>query len=525
MRKAIAVSCTALAVLGLPAAAQNGGTNAAPDAMAIVRAADAAIGASKVHSIHYAGNDGYVTVYGQSGTASVQHVWPRFNLKSFSRVIDYDTMSMREEQVHTQGAFPTDEGGGLRPIVGERRQVHFYRDGFAWNQNPDGSIVAAPQDAAERRLEILMTPYGFIKAAEQARDLKVDVHRGGFNNTRTEYAVTFKYMDKWPVAGWIDDKNDVVKITTWFKSPMVGDEYVETRYAQYKAYDGGFRFGPEIHQSIGIPPDPSYDFGATTVEYNVPNAAVAVPDSVRRDGYSTAAIQTQQIAPGTWLTGGNNYYSVILEFANFAAVVEAPLDEARSNAVMAEVRRLIPGKPIRYVVNTHHHFDHAGGLRGYAAQDVLIVTQQSNYDNYEALALSLHNNMIDPDAQSRAPQQVHYIRMEEHWTMTDGKRKLEVYHVQNQEHSEDMLMAYLPDEKILIEADLFNRPPAGQTPEPSALNRALLYNIERTGIEPERIVSIHNGVIPIADFLRVMRVDKIVPRGQGLDAALNEMRP
>ena len=165
MLKQLAAATAVLTVLGIPAAAQN----AAPDAMTLIRAADAAIGASKVRSIHYAGVDGYVTVYGQSGTSSVQHVWPRFNLKNFSRVIDYDTMSMREEQVRTQGAWPTDEGGGNRPIVGERRQVHFYRDGFAWNQNADGSITATPQDAAERMLEIVMTPSAFWFQAKPSR--------------------------------------------------------------------------------------------------------------------------------------------------------------------------------------------------------------------------------------------------------------------------------------------------------------------------------------------------------------------
>ena len=156
-----------LALIGRPGAAQN----AAPDAMALVRAADMAIGASKVHSIHYAGQDGYVTVYGQSATSDVQHQWPRYNLDSFSRVIDYDTMSMREEQIHSQGAWP-EGGGGERPITGKRRQVHYYRDGLAWNENPDGSITAAPQDAQERMLEIVMTPHGFIRAAEQAKNLR-----------------------------------------------------------------------------------------------------------------------------------------------------------------------------------------------------------------------------------------------------------------------------------------------------------------------------------------------------------------
>jgi glyoxylase-like metal-dependent hydrolase (beta-lactamase superfamily II) len=519
MLKKFAAAAALGIVLGPAAEAQN----AANDAMSFVRAADAAIGASKVKSIHYGGVEGYVTVYGQSGTSSVQHVWPRYNLKSFSRVIDYDTMSMREEQVRTAGAWP-EEGGVERPASGELRQVHFYRDGFAWNQNPDGSITAAPQDAAERALEIVMTPHGFIRAALKARDLKLDTHYESFNSTHKTYAVTFKYLDKYPIAGWLDENKQVTKITTWFKNPMVGDEYVETRYARYKDYNG-FKFGPQIHQSIGVPPDPSYDFEASTVEVNVANAVVEVPAQVRQNGASTATVTTRQIAPGTWLIGGNGYNSVALEFANFSAVIEAPLDEVRSAAVIGEVHRLMPAKPLRYVVNTHHHFDVAGGLRGYAAEDVLIVTQQSNYDNYEALALSLHNQMLDPDALGRAPRQVHYIRMEEHWTMTDGSRKLELYHVQNQSHSEDMLMAYLPEEKILVECDLFDAPKAGQKAAPTALATALLYNMERVRIAPTRIVSVRSGEIPISDFLRVMGVDRIVPRGQGLDAQLNDMRP
>ena len=167
----------------------------------------------------------------------------------------------------------------------------------------------------------------------------------------------------------------------------------------------------------------------------------------------------------------------------------------------------------------------AGGLRGFAAEDVLIVTQQANYDNYEALALSLHSQQIDPDSLGRSPRQVHYIRMEEHWTMTDGQRKLEVYHVQNQDHSDDMLMAYLPAEKILFESDLFEAPPAGKTAPATPLAMALLYNMERVRIAPEKIVSMRTGEIPVTDFLRAVGVNRIVPRGQGLDAQLNDMRP
>src|SRR5690349_20538874 len=126
MYRNLAAAMAVAVFLGMPAgAAQNPANvqNVTQDAMAVIRAVDAAIGASKTRSIRYSGVDGYITAIGQSETSSVQHSWPRFNLKSFTRTIDYDTMSMREEQVRTQGAWPAERGGGLRPIVGERRSI------------------------------------------------------------------------------------------------------------------------------------------------------------------------------------------------------------------------------------------------------------------------------------------------------------------------------------------------------------------------------------------------------------------
>jgi len=279
-----------------------------------------------------------------------------------------------------------------------------------------------------------------------------------------------------------------------------------------------------VHQSIGTPPHPSYDFTAANLAINVPNAALEIPASVRIATDNSGVVTTRDLGPGVWLIGGNNYNSVAVEFAEFSLVVEAPLNEQRSQAVMREVRRLIPNKPLRYVVNTHHHFDHAGGLRGYGAEDVLIVTQEQNFDYYEALATALHPQTIEPDALARAPRQVHYVRVQDRRTITDGRRQVQLFHVKEQQHASDMLMVFLPGEGLLIQADLFEPIPAGATPQPTERNMALLRTIQRVGIKPTRMVSIHSGEVPIADFLRVVGQREFVASGEGLDAALNEGR-
>ncbi len=89
-----------------------------------------------------------------------------------------------------------------------------------------------------------------------------------------------------------------------------------------------------------------------------------------------ARVESQQLATGVWLLGGGTHNSLLVEFKDYVAVVDAPNNEERSLAVIAEAARLAPEKPVQYVINTHHHFDHAGGLRTYLSQGTTIVTHE-----------------------------------------------------------------------------------------------------------------------------------------------------
>src|SRR3977135_1189394 len=105
------------ALSAMPVAAQNN----TPNAKTVLQQADAAMGAGKLHSIQYSAT-GYVTVLGQNYSSSLDETWPRFDLKSYTRTIDYDSNSMREDQVRVQGAWAATRGGGGRRCMRQRRK-------------------------------------------------------------------------------------------------------------------------------------------------------------------------------------------------------------------------------------------------------------------------------------------------------------------------------------------------------------------------------------------------------------------
>jgi len=193
--------------------------------------------------------------------------------------------------------------------------------------------------------------------------------------------------------------------------------------------------------------------------------------------------------------------------------------------VIEEVNKLIPNKPIRYVVNTHHHFDHSGGLRAYLSQGTTIVTHESNKDYYLQILFHPGGWTLQPDRLatfypmymiSRRPAPIETVNQEN--VLSDGVRTLDIYHVQDMSytlqnasyrqgnHSEDMLMAYLPKEKILVNADLHSPPAPGQqappTPTPSMLT--LYQNIRQLKLDVAQHVPIHGRVGTQDEFLKII---------------------
>jgi glyoxylase-like metal-dependent hydrolase (beta-lactamase superfamily II) len=490
------------------------------------------MGAANLKTIQYSGS-GWDTAVGQSYNLTGD--WPRVEVASYTRFIDYDAKSSREERTRRQGNNPTQ---GRTPLQ-EERVTALLVGGFAWNLRGDtpapqpGRYLEGPPVAELRQLEIMLTPHGFLKAA-LAGDATaisqpiVGPSDGGLSsNGRKVTIVSFKALGKYRVNGTINDQNLVELVTTWIPNPVYGDMLYEYRYTQYKDF-GGVKFPALVHVHLGDPVlNPAhniYEVKVTDVKANVSAPAMPVPDAVRQASVPPIRVESQKLADGVWLLAGGTHNSVLVEFRDFVAVVEAPLSEARSLAVIGEVNRLVPDKPIRYVVNTHHHFDHAGGLRTYLAQGTTVVTHESNRDYYLQILFHPGGWTLQPDRLatyypmfmvSRRPAPIETVNARN--VLSDGVRMLDIEHVQDMayaledpsyrqaNHSEDMLMVYLPKEKLLVNADLYSPPAAGQPPPAATPGMLTLYqNIHQLKLDVERHVPLHGGVGTNDEFLKIV---------------------
>ena len=208
-------------------------------------------------------------------------------------------------------------------------------------------------------------------------------------------------------------------------------------------------------------------------------------------------VQLTEVGKGIFHITGGTHHSLVVEMKDHLIVVDAPLYEERSLAVLAALESRFPGKSVRTLVSTHFHNDHSGGIRTYAAAGATILTGKASESFIQGMLQAPHTYVPDSLQKTQQPGSVEVVEQEKK-VLTDGEHRVEVYPIGNA-HAEGMLVAYVPQEKLLFVTDLFS---PGAPRQPPGLPGELLTGIAAAGINVERIVGGHGNKIGTMAELR-----------------------
>jgi glyoxylase-like metal-dependent hydrolase (beta-lactamase superfamily II) len=352
-------------------------------------------------------------------------------------------------------------------------------------------------------LEFYITPWGFLKGAAAnnatASRRKVD----GRNYTVLTWSPTVKAPSgkSYVVNGYLSEQNTVDRVETWLGENIMGDMHIVASYTGWKDF-GGVMAPSKIVQTRGG--WPFFEVEVTAAKANPPDVAALVPPPPPAGGRGGApggappaaaplTVTSEKLGDGLYrlTTGNGSYDSVIVEFKDHIMMLEAGQSEARGLAYIAETKKLIPNKPIRYVMNTHPHSDHTGGLPPLVAEGATIITQKNN-EAFLEKALNTPRTLLN-DTLAKNPKKAKVEAVLEKKVYSDGTRTVEMYHVSPVPHSNGLMIAYIPKEKIIFQGD-FSLPAPGQPGNDHV--KALVPILEKLNLDFDRYINVHTSAAP-----------------------------
>ncbi|MEO8679325.1 MAG: MBL fold metallo-hydrolase [Vicinamibacterales bacterium] len=414
-----------------------------------------------------------------------------FKITDYRRRVDLTAGRIRIDQTRTpqfayfQGPQPQIQILGLDGDVG-------------YNSTQAGaSARVGAQATKDRRTEMYHHPLVIARAALAPTTQVTNVRDAG---TGKMADVTLADGQMFTVV--TDTTGLPIRVESKTYHPNLGDVTLSTTFANYQEVAG-----LKLPTRLTTRTD---DFTTADITVNTQSVS-AEPKDLALPGDSPAApvpppptVTAEPVAKGVWFLAGQSHHSVLVEFSDHLVLIEAPLSEARTLAVIAKAREIVPGKPLTTLVTTHHHFDHTAGLRAAISEGLKVITQAGNKDFVETMAKRPHT--LQPDALARTPKPVTVETVDDELVLKDSGtpkgapyvQSVVLYHVAGNPHSDTMLMAYFPAERVLVEADAFT---PGSAVQPYAAN--LLENITKRNLKVDRIVPLHGAMAKFEELKKL----------------------
>ena len=301
----------------------------------------------------------------------------------------------------------------------------------------------------------------------------------------------------------------LTKTETMGDDPLWGDVTQEMVYLDYRPVSGLQLPHRQVERNRGFV---IQDMTVGTVAVNQPvDTSLFVKPSMPELPNAPPGPRLEKLsdnAAAVW-AGPGGYNSVVMAFNDHLMVIEAGGNPFSSAAALAQIKAAFPNKPVRYLLVTHWNFDHLGGIQPYVAEGSTLVTTpmvKSVLQRWRAPTRTLR-----PDASKWATPRFELVT-EPKRTFTDGARTVEVYNLSPNPHVDEMLVAYLPQEKVLLEADLFDLDSPGHEGTGGNDTKYLLDWIERTGLDVQRIVPVHGESATVDDLRKSVARRKVASR-------------
>lgn len=407
----------------------------------------------------------------------------QFAITGYKRELDLEQGRQRLEQTRTP-KFAYFQGPQAQT------QIQVLDGDIAFNVSPSGSASRVGTLAErDRRTDFFHHPVTALKAAT--------VPLTTVSNVRTVGSVRqadFVFKDRqWTMT--IDAAGLPLSISSKTYHPNLGDVVMTTTFAGYQDVNG-----VKLPATITGKVDDftTYEIQAATqsLDAAVGNAS-APPEVAKPVAPAPPNVTAQSIGKGVWFLAGQSHHSVLVEFADHLMLIEAPQSEARTLAVIAKAKETVPGKPLTELVTTHHHFDHTAGMRAAIAEGMTVLTQAGNKEWVENMARRPHT--LQPDMLAKNASRLNVVAVDSEREVKDQTMTVMLYHVDGNPHSDTMLMAYIPRDRLLIEVDAWG--PGGQV-NPYAAN--LLENIQKRSLRVDTIVPLHGAIAPFAELVKVV---------------------
>lgn len=224
-------------------------------------------------------------------------------------------------------------------------------------------------------------------------------------------------------------------------------------------------------------------------------------DHVSYDTKASQGLRLEQVAPGVMHVVGGTHNSLLVEMQDHLVMVDAPVSDWQSLWVVNQAAQRFPGKPVKWLVLTHHHMDHAGGVRGVLAQGAVLVVGQGAGAHYrKVLAAPMQRN---PDMKPLDFSQVQILEVPESHVMSDSAgRQVVAYMIHDNPHAKGMLMAYVPHARLGFVTDLWTPGvPLPDKPNPALIS--IVRTVQRAGIQPERFAGGHGSTAPYESLAKL----------------------